>query len=182
MILIPESGRSVAKSQGHLGNAGLINGLLSPSCLIRVSEAHSGDPQEHVIARLHPAKGSYEIEATETRPIWVNGVRVTEHLLQSGDMIEFCGTGPMSRFCLYPEDKPLRKTVADILGDAIAYLRVSRQPYFQRMFKAIGGSLRRLVRETTIWTLLTKVETSCDRILIAGGANVEAEWEQGPAV
>ena len=32
------------------------------------------------------------------------------------------------------------------------------------------------------WTPLTKVETSCDRILIAGGANVEAEWEQGPAV
>ena len=32
------------------------------------------------------------------------------------------------------------------------------------------------------WTLLTKVETSCDRILIAGGANVEAEWEQGPTV
>ena len=32
------------------------------------------------------------------------------------------------------------------------------------------------------WTLLTKVETSYDRILIAGGANVEAEWEQGPAV
>ena len=32
------------------------------------------------------------------------------------------------------------------------------------------------------WTPLTKVETSCDRILIAGGANVEAKWEQGPAV
>ena len=38
------------------------------------------------------------------------------------------------------------------------------------------------VREPNKWTLLTKVETSCDRILIAGGANVEAEWEQGPAV
>ena len=36
--------------------------------------------------------------------------------------------------------------------------------------------------EALDWTLLTKVETSCDRILIAGGANVEAEWEQGPAV
>ena len=36
--------------------------------------------------------------------------------------------------------------------------------------------------DEAIWTLLTKVETSCDRILIAGGANVEAEWEQGPAV
>ena len=49
--------------------------------------------------------------------------------------------------------------------------------------------LRPLVEEDAIeanalflyWTLLTKVETSCDRILIAGGANVEAEWEQGPA-
>ena len=39
-----------------------------------------------------------------------------------------------------------------------------------------------LIAEIEKWTLLTKVETSCDRILIAGGANVEAEWEQGPAV
>ena len=41
-----------------------------------------------------------------------------------------------------------------------------------RVFDGVGDN----------WTLLTKVETSCDRILIAGGANVEAEWEQGPAV
>ena len=32
------------------------------------------------------------------------------------------------------------------------------------------------------WLLLKKVEASCDRYLIAGGMNVEAEWEQGPAV
>ena len=36
--------------------------------------------------------------------------------------------------------------------------------------------------KVSYWTLLTKVETSCDRILIAGGANVEAECEQVPAV
>ena len=40
----------------------------------------------------------------------------------------------------------------------------------------------RQFRGDAMWTLLTKVETSCDRILIAGGAHVEAEWEQGPAV
>ena len=33
----------------------------------------------------------------------------------------------------------------------------------------------RQLRRDGVWTLLTKVETSCDRILIAGGANVEAE-------
>ncbi len=36
--------------------------------------------------------------------------------------------------------------------------------------------------EVTVWILLKKVEASCDRYLIAGGTNVEAEWEQGPAV
>ena len=47
----------------------------------------------------------------------------------------------------------------------------------------LGGELFDVVwMEEAYWTLLRKVETSCDRILIAGGANVEAEWEQGPAV
>ena len=48
--------------------------------------------------------------------------------------------------------------------------------------EAQADLLMRAIEETPDWTLLTKVETSCDRILIAGGANVEAEWEQGPAV
>ncbi len=49
--------------------------------------------------------------------------------------------------------------------------------------RVIGWAVsNRLKRDLAIWTLLTKVETSCDRILVAGGANVEAEWEQGPAV
>ena len=58
-------------------------------------------------------------------------------------------------------------------------------------FKACRRRLSEAVEETkearrtardVPWTLVTKVETSCHRILIAGGANVEAEWEQGPAV
>ena len=48
--------------------------------------------------------------------------------------------------------------------------------------KPQSQSLTILNENSSDWTLLTKVETSCDRILIAGGANVEAEWEQGPAV
>ena len=53
-----------------------------------------------------------------------------------------------------------------------------------RLMRGNGLSPKRKqkFKKTTDWTLLTKVETSCDRILIAGGANVEAEWEQGPAV
>ena len=49
-------------------------------------------------------------------------------------------------------------------------------------WRQVADQLRPKVPKLAVWTLLTKVETSCDRILIAGGANVEAEWEQGPAV
>ncbi len=50
------------------------------------------------------------------------------------------------------------------------------------LLKLVGFDLGAVLLALEVWTLLTKVETSCDRILIAGGANVEAEWEQGPAV
>ena len=58
---------------------------------------------------------------------------------------------------------------------------VTFQPGLVDMFEKHARK-GRLVYVAGKWTLLTKVETSCDRILIAGGANVEAEWEQGPAV
>ncbi len=52
-------------------------------------------------------------------------------------MIEFGETGPLSRFCLYREDQRVRTTVADILSDGLVYLRVSRQPLANRVFRAV---------------------------------------------
>ncbi len=70
--------------------------------------------------------------------------------------------------------------------DIVGFLALQERR-FQQLFVAptmqsrcVGKQLLDFVKAK--WTLLTKVETSCDRILIAGGANVEAEWEQGPAV
>ncbi|MDH3661950.1 MAG: hypothetical protein OEU92_18295, partial [Alphaproteobacteria bacterium] len=117
---------------------------LSPDRFIHISEAHPGEPRDDLIARLHRAEDSYEIEAVEGRPLWVNSDRVTARQLEHGDMIEFGETGPLSRFYLYREDQPVRTTVADILSDALAYLRVSRQPVANRVFKAVCEALRRL--------------------------------------
>lgn len=55
-------------------------------------------------------------------------------------------------------------------------LGMTEQTYY-RWRKQYGGMSR-----DQLWTLLKKVEASCDRYLIAGGTNVEAEWEQGPAI
>jgi S1-C subfamily serine protease len=56
----------------------------------------------------------------------------------------------LSRFCLYREDQPVRKVVAEILSDSLVYLRVSRQPVANRVFRAFYGLFRRLMYETTL--------------------------------
>ena len=131
-------------------SASTVDIYLTPERFIRVSEARLGGPSEGLIARLHRANDTYEIEVPEEQPVWVNGDRVTARRLENCDMIEFGETGPLSRFCLYGEDKPIRKTVVDILSDSFAYLRVSRQPLVKRVFRAVCELLRRLTRETTI--------------------------------
>ncbi len=124
--------------------------LLSPGQIIHVSEARPGEPRDDLVARLHRAGDTYEIEAPEGLLLWVDGDRVAAKRLEHCAMIEFGETGPMSRFRLYGECAPVRKTVTDIVSDNIAYLRVSRQPVASRMFRAFCGLLRQLTRETTI--------------------------------
>ena len=130
---------------------------LRPDRFVRVQEARPGDTPDGLIARLHRAEDSYEIEALERQPIWVNGVRITSRRLQHGDMIELGETGPVSRFCLCREDQPVRRTAGDILSDALAYLRVSRQPLARRAVRALREALRRLARQTTILFRLSVV-------------------------
>ena len=123
---------------------------LSSGRLIQVSKARPGDPPDDLVARLHRAENTYEIEVPEGLSVWVNGDRVTAIRLEHCTMIEFGETGPLSRFRLYAEGDPVRKTVTDILSDCGAYLRVSRQPVANRMFRAFFELLRQLTRETTI--------------------------------
>ncbi len=123
---------------------------LRPGRLIHVSEARPGEPRDDLVARLHRAENTYEIEAPEGLPVWVDGDRITARRLEHGAIIEFGETGPLSRFRLYRVGGPVRKTVPDILSDCAAYLRVSRRPVANRMFGAFSALLRQLSRETTI--------------------------------
>jgi serine protease Do len=138
-------------------SASTVDIYMTPRRFIHVAESRSGEPSENLIARLHSAGETYEIEVPEDRSVWVNGVRIHSKRLEKGDMIEFGDAGPLSRFCLYGEDTPIRQTIVDILNDSIAYLRVSRQPKIRRVYRAAGGLLRRLSRETTTLFRVTVV-------------------------
>ena len=103
-------------------SASTLDIFLSPEGFFRTSVASPGEPRDDLAARLHPAKDTYEIEASEGQPVWVNGVRVTTRLLEHCDIIEFGETGPMSRFRLYRKDKPVRKTVEVAAQRGVEYL------------------------------------------------------------
>ncbi len=117
---------------------------------LRVWEPRPGEPPSGLIARLRRVGDSYDLEAVEDATVWVNGVRVTRRALKHRDMIEFGEVGPLSRFRLYRGGRPTRTTVGDVLSDALAYLRTSRQPINKRVFRATCQVLRQLTRQTTV--------------------------------
>jgi len=123
---------------------------LSPGRIINVSESRPGEPRNGLIARLHRVGVTYEIEAPSDQPVWVNGVRVSTRQLEHDDMIEFVETGPLSHYRLYGEGSPVYKTVAEILNNSVSYLRVSRQPVTNRVFRAFYSLLWQLTLKTTI--------------------------------
>jgi S1-C subfamily serine protease len=123
---------------------------LSDNRLVRVTESSGEQPQGDIIARLHRSEESYEIEAPEAHPLWVNGERMSAKRLEHRDLIEFGDTGPLSRFRLYREGSRVRKSVADIVGDCIDYTRVSRKPMGVRFSRAFRDLFRGFARQTTI--------------------------------
>jgi len=131
-------------------NAGSLAVHLSAQNTLRVVEAEANAPPDTEMARLHRAKGSYELVSGEAPVVWVNSKPVRRVLLVNGDIIEFGESGPLSRFHLHRDGRGDKQTVAAILRDGFDYLRVSRQPWPKRIVRAVATLARRLLRETTV--------------------------------
>ena len=123
---------------------------LRPNRFLRVSETPAAEAPDDLIARLHGAEDTYEIEVPEGRSLWVNGDRVTARKLEHRDMIEFGEFGPVSRFLLYGENRAVRKGASDILRDGLAYLRVSRRPIANRVLGFFAGCFSGFMGKTTL--------------------------------
>lgn len=131
-------------------SAATLDVLLSDRRRVRISPADGALADETVVARLHKAGETYEIEALEDKPIWVNGDRVSAKRLEHRDVIEFGQTGPLSRFALYSDGARVTKSVSEIVGDCIDYVRVSRRPVIVRVGCACRDMLRGVTLQTTI--------------------------------
>ncbi|MFV2033160.1 MAG: serine protease, partial [Gammaproteobacteria bacterium] len=118
--------------------------------VIRIAESDSDLPQDTIVARLHRSDGSYEIEARNDYPLWINGKRVVAKQLEQRDLIEFGDTGPLCRYRLYQQGSRVRKSLGDMVSDCIDYTRVSRKPRGTRLRGALRDILRDFAFETTL--------------------------------
>ncbi|MDH3219046.1 MAG: trypsin-like peptidase domain-containing protein [Gammaproteobacteria bacterium] len=124
---------------------------LNDTDMIRVAEAGGVPLRNGVVARLHRSGDSYEIEALNETPLWINGERCASKRLEARDLIEFGEKGPLSRFRVHCQGDRIRRSLGDMLDDAIDYTRASRKPRIERLQRAIGDFCRDFVLETTVF-------------------------------
>jgi len=117
---------------------------------IRIAEPDTGVPQDTIVARLHRSKGSYEIEALNDYPLWINGKLVVARQLEQRDLIEFGDAGPLCRYRIYQQGSRVRKSLGDMVNDCIDYTRVSRKPRAARLRGALRDFFQDFAFETTL--------------------------------
>lgn len=123
---------------------------LNDADMIRIAAPGSEPLKDGVVARLRRSAGSYEIEALEGNPLWINGDRVDSKQLEQRDLVEFGEKGPLSRFRLYRQGDRLRRSLGDMYDDAIDYARVSRKPRPARLQMALRTFCKDFLVETTL--------------------------------
>lgn len=150
----------VVGSLEHLtGRAvGAVTWLAGQSVELRLAEdgsLHAGRPgddrQGVLVARLQAVGGTFALEVGDGHKVWVNGKPVGSRVLRDGDLIEIEEYGPLSRLRLHHQDAAPARSVGEILLDALAYLRASRQPWPRRCYRASRILASRLAWQTTVW-------------------------------
>ena len=101
-------------------------------------------------ATLHASGSTYELAVAPGQTIWVNGEKVENHVLASGDLLEIGAGGPVLRFRLYPPDVKVYKSVSEAFADCVDCARHEGHSVPGR----ISLFLTRMVREITTQTSL----------------------------
>ncbi len=152
-------GASVASLEHLTGpSGGTVNWLgetsldisLDPHRRIHVESLKKKIRGADIVARMRRVEDGFEIEASGDASVWVNGQAVKVKRLRHLDMIEFGDAGPMSRYYLHDKDGFAHRSTTDILGDAAAYFRTSRQSFLRRTSNTVRQIFYRLTVETTV--------------------------------
>lgn len=110
------------------------------------------------IASMRRSGASYELLADPEHEIWVNGERVRERRLQSGDLIEI-GNGPVLRYRVYPPGASVYKSIRQVLSDCRDCVAQDERPLWAKSPAILRDLLKGLATQTS-WRF---------RLLVAAG-------------
>ena len=115
-------------------------------------EVPDGWSEEDCIAVLHRHGDSYEVEATEKYPLWLNGERVEGHrALHSGDLLELGDAGNVVRFRVYPPGVAPHQTLSDALRDSLDSARAEKRSGMNSLGRFCATLTHDLATRTTVW-------------------------------
>ena len=108
-------------------------------------------------ATLRRRSGSYVLSAEPECPVWINGERVVERLLEPGDVIEVGRDGPILRYRIYPSGTRLTKSLREAFEDGFTGARLGSGSSSTRVVRGMAGTVRELATQTTLWFRLAVV-------------------------
>jgi len=118
-------------------------------------------------AVLERRDDSYELRASPEADIWVNGVRVEQRLLESGDVLEIGEGGPVLRFRLYPSESRAYKSVSQVFSDCAECVRHGRGP-LDRAGALLTGPARELLTRTSPLVRILVAVTMLSLLAVVG--------------
>jgi S1-C subfamily serine protease len=127
-------------------------------------------PSSGPYAVLERVDRAYVLRAAPEADVWVNGRRVQDHPLASGDVLEIGEGGPVLRFRIYPPGSAGHKSVAEVFADCAACVRHGRGTV-DRAGVLITGPPMELLTRTAPWVRIASAIA-----LVALLAAVAALW------
>ena len=96
--------------------------VLSPASDRGIELSTTDETPPHSLAVLERRGHTFGLTVTPGAEVWINGERLDELVLASGDVLEF-GGGTVLRFRLYPPERRRYKTMAEAFSDCVECAR-----------------------------------------------------------
>ncbi len=144
-VMVHISGMRRGETQRLSGDAIRVNPGAGGVDLLSPDESANA---EHY-ATLHASGSTYELAVAAGQTVWVNGEKVTNRLLSSGDLLEIGEGGPVLRFRLYPANAAVYKSVREAFADCVDCVRHEGQSLPARVVLFLGGMAREITTQTS---------------------------------
>jgi len=121
--------------------------------VVVIKSADDSSSPDH-IATFHRSGKSYELVVKNQPtqwPVWVNGVKIYNQLLESGYIIEVSNGGPVMIFRTGIESRKPYKSLKSIYRDCIEDTRIKTDPPLKKGFGFLSHFVADLSIQTSVW-------------------------------